>query len=324
MIRAAVIPWAPSLQPSDPLRPTALVDLIQLRTFVAVAEEQHLTRAAERLHVSQSAASAHVRAIEENLDVQLFVRTNRSLELTRAGQMLLRQAKTLLDGAAQFTSFAREIRGKLEGLLVVGASSEPASSRIGDVVSALRAKHPLINVDLRARPSAGTRQALKTGELDVGMLLGRATDAGFTYYHLGNVHFRIAGPAAWRDRIEGADWAALASLPWLTPTDSSIAYSAMLSQLFEEKGLELNSVVSYDNSALGRSLLRSGVGMMLLREEYASEGVRDGHFAVSPLAKPEFGLYVAHVSSRGNDPLIKAFIDATSMAWPDMKLAARP
>src|SRR5690349_15271632 len=117
------------------LCPSMLVDLVQLRTFVAVAEEQHLTRAAERLHISQSAASAHVRSIEDSLDTQLFVRTNRSLELTRAGQIMLRRARTLLNGAAEFTSFAREIRGKVEGNLVVGASSEPSASRIGEVVA---------------------------------------------------------------------------------------------------------------------------------------------------------------------------------------------
>ena len=65
-------------------------DLTSLEVFVTVAEEANLTRAAERLHVSQSAASAHVRAIEENLDLQLFVRTNRSLELTRdSGDLLV-------------------------------------------------------------------------------------------------------------------------------------------------------------------------------------------------------------------------------------------
>ena len=296
-----------------------LIDLVQLRTFVAVAEEQHLTRAAERLHVSQSAASAHVRAVEESLETQLFVRTNRSLELTRAGQMLMRQAKTLLNEAAQFTSFAREIRGKIEGNLVVGASSEPSASRIGDVVSALRAKHPLITVDLRARPSAGTRQALKTGELDIGMLLGRPVDFGFTYYQLATVQFRVAGPAAWKAQIETADWSELASLPWITPTDSSLAYTAMLSQLFGDKGLELNTIVRYDNAALARSLLQSGVGMMLMREEHALQGEREGYLTLSPIAHAEFGLFITHVASRGNDPLISAFIEAVNVAWPEMK-----
>jgi DNA-binding transcriptional LysR family regulator len=297
-----------------------LIDLVQLRTFVAVAEEQHLTRAAERLHVSQSAASAHVRAIEENLDMQLFVRTNRSLELTRVGQMLLRQAKSLLSEAAQFTSTAREMRGKIEGNFVVGASSEPSASRIGDVVLALRAKHSLISVDLRAQPSTATRQALKTGELDIGMLLGRPADIGFTYYQLATVQFRIAGPIAWKDRIESADWGDLAALPWITPTQSSLAYSAMLAQLFSDKGLELNTVVRFDNSTLGRQLAQKGVGMLLMREEHALQGERDGTLALSPIARAEFPLFLAHLATRGNDPLIKAFIEASNVAWPEMKL----
>lgn len=296
-----------------------LIDLVQLRTFVAVAEEQHLTRAAERLHVSQSAASAHVRAVEELLDTQLFVRTNRNLELTRAGQMLLRQAKILLNEAALFTSFAREIRGKVEGNVVVGASSEPLTSRIGEVVSALRAAHPLITVDLRASASSGTRQALKTGELDIGLLLGRPVDAGFTYYQLEAVQFRIAGPAAWKDRIAAADWPELAALPWITPTGSSLAYSAMLAQLFGDKGLELNSVVQFDSAALGRSCLQAGVGMMLMREDHALAGEREGTLALSPIAHAEFSLLAAHVATRGSDPVISAFVDAVRSVWPEMK-----
>ncbi|HSW21113.1 MAG TPA: LysR family transcriptional regulator [Ramlibacter sp.] len=296
-----------------------LIDLVQLRTFVAVAEEQHLTRAAERLHVSQSAASAHVRAIEDSLDMQLFVRTNRSLELTRAGQMLLRQAKSLLNEAAELTSFARELRGKIEGNLVVGASSDPSSSRIGTVVSALRAKHPLITVDLRARPSSSARQALKTGELDVGMLLGRPVDAGFAYYQLATVQFRVAGPIAWKQQIEEADWTQLAAMPWITPSDGNISYSVMLDQLFGDKGLELNTVVHFDNSSLGRALVRSGVGLLLMREEYALQGEQEGQLALSPLARAEFPVFIAHLASRGNDPLIRAFVEAASQSWPEMK-----
>ncbi len=87
-----------------------LTDLVQLRTFVAVAEEQHLTRAAERLFISQSAASAHVRAIEERLETQLFDRTPRGLALTQTGRLLVQKARTLLNEESLFSSFARELR----------------------------------------------------------------------------------------------------------------------------------------------------------------------------------------------------------------------
>jgi DNA-binding transcriptional LysR family regulator len=294
------------------------IDLVQLRTFVAVAEEQHLTRAAERLHISLSAASAHVRAVEDRLDTKLFLRTNRSLELTRAGQLLLEKAKALLSESAAFTSFAREMRGKIEGHLNIGSSSEPTSSRIGRVIQVLRAKHPLITLDVHVRASSGTRQGLKNGELDVGVILGKPIDADFTHYHLTDVPFRIVGPAAWKEQIENADWAELARLPWLTPTDQNMAYSVILRQLFGERGLELNSVVRFDNAVLGRALLEAGVGMMLMREEHVAQGLDKGIVATSPLVQVDYPVIMAHVAGRNRDPLIHAFLEAASEVWPGL------
>lgn len=295
-----------------------LMDLVQLRTFVAVAEEQHLTRAAERLHVSQSAASAHVRAVEDCLGSQLFIRTNRRLELTRAGQLLLGKAQNLLNEEALFACFARELRGKMEGKLAVSTGSDPGT-RIGQIVTALRARHPLVTIDLLARPSSGARKALKSGELDVGIFLGRPVDPGFIFYQLTIVRFVVAGPAAWKKRIESADWTELAGLPWITPSASS-AYSAMLAQLFGERDLELNSIIRFENAAQGRAALEAGAGMMLMREEHALQGERQGQLAISPIARARFALSIVHQSSRKDDPLIRAFIEAARQVWPAMKL----
>jgi DNA-binding transcriptional LysR family regulator len=292
-----------------------LIDLVQLRTFVAVAEEQHLTRAAERLHVSQSAASAHVRAVEDALDTELFIRTNKRLELTHAGHLLLKKAKDLLNEAAQFTSFAREIRGKTEGNLVVGSSSDPTASRIGATVARLQEKHPYISVDLRALPSSGTRQGLKTGELDVGIFLGRPIDPDLAYQQLTTAKFAVAGPIAWEKEIESANWAQLAALPWVSPSDGSMAYSVMLNQLFADRGLDLNTVVQFDNEAVGRAMVHAGVGLMLVREEHAVRGAQEGSLAVSPIAKTDFALLFAHANSRSADPLIIAFGEAARAAW---------
>jgi len=301
-----------------------LIDLVQLRTFVAVAEEKHLTRASERLHVSQSAASAHVRAVEECLDLQLFVRTNRSLELTRAGELLLIKAKALLNETTVFASFAREIRGKTEGRLVVASSSEPGHSRIGEIVGTLQRLHPLIAVDLRARHSAGARQGLKTGELDIGLLLGRPVDVGFTFHELTGVPFTVAGPAAWKQQIERSSWAELAAMPWIVPTYSGMAYFAMLADLFGERGLELHTVASFDNAALGRAMVEAGVGLMLMREEHALQGLERGILATSPIAHASFPLFLAHLTSRSNDPLIRAFIEAATEVFPNLQVSNGP
>lgn len=301
----------------------ALIDLTQLRTFVAVAEEQHLTRAAERIHISQSAASAHVRAVEDLLNTQLFTRTNRSLELTRAGELLFTRAKGLLNEAAQFTSFARELSGKLEGTLSISVSSDPIGSHIGEVLAKLRQHHPLITLDVRARPSAGIRQGIKSGELDLGMFLDKPMDASLAYYHLNTVEFCVAGPSAWKDVMESATLAELAQLPWLTPADNSMAYSNMLNELFASNGYELNSVSTFDNATVARTLVEAGVGLMLMRKEHAELGLAQGKYAISPIAQGRYGFFLAHLKNRQTDPLVLAFLEAAKSIWNELELTCQ-
>lgn len=292
-----------------------LVDLVQLRTFVAVAEEQHMTRASERLHISLSAASAHIRAIEERLDLQLFVRTNRNLVLTHSGHLLVQRAKVLLSEATQFTSFAREYRGKMDGALSISLGSEPVT-RVGEIVAQLKQTQPLILVSLFGRASLSGRQGLNTGELDLAFLLGGGAEIALTRHDLATLQFRIVGPPALKEKIERADWAELASLPWISPIGST-AYTEMLDRLFKDRGLALNSVAYFDTAVLGRTMLHAGVGLMMMREENASQGESEGSLAVSPIARAQFQLYLAHLSSRANDPLIQAFVHATRAVWSD-------
>lgn len=294
-----------------------IVDLVQLRTFVAVAEEQHMTRAAERLHMSLSAASAHIRAIEERLDMQLFIRTNRNLVLTHSGRLLVQRAKVLLSEAAQFTSFAREYRGKMDGTLSVSLGSEPVT-RVGEIVAQLKQMQPLIVVSLFGRATLSGRQGLNTGELDLAFLLGGGAEIGLTRYDLATLRFQIVGPTALKEKIERADLAELASLPWICPIGST-AYTEMLDRLFKDRGLELNAVAYFDTAVLGRTMLHAGVGLMLMREESALQGAREGSLAISPIAGAQFQLYLAHLSSRAHDPLIQAFVHATRAVWSDLQ-----
>lgn len=297
-----------------------LIDLVQLRTFVAAAEEQHLTRAAERLHISLSAASAHVRAIEEHLDTQLFIRTNRSLELTQTGETLLRKAKSLLNEAVLFSSFASELKGKVQGTITVGTSSDLSANRLGEVVFELRSQHQLVKVDLRVRPSSSTRQGLKNGELDVGVLLDRPTDTALDYHALTTVNFSIVGPVAWKAQIESASWEELADLPWISPSDSGMAYAAILQELFGARGLTLNTVIGFDNATSARALVQKGAGITIVRREHAIEGEAAGWLAASPLPIPaQYSLCVAHLANRRSDPLIRAFLDAAARVWPDIR-----
>jgi DNA-binding transcriptional LysR family regulator len=94
----------------------------------------------------------------------------------------------------------------------------------------------------------------------------------------------------------------------------------MLSQLFDQRGLELNTVARFDNATLARTMLESGVGLTLMRDEQAILGREKGTMAVSPIARAQLQLFMAHLASRRNDPLIVAFLEAATDVWPDLRV----
>ena len=295
------------------------VDLVQLRTFIATAEEQNLTKAAERLHLSLSAASAHIKAVEQNLGIQLFNRVNRSLELSPHGKALLSKAKVLLNDASSFSSYARSLSDQVCGQIAISSIADPADSRIGPITSTILKRHPLVKMNVYIRHAMGTAEGLKTGELDLGMALCQATDPALSYIHLTTFRYRIVGPAAWRDRVEDADLKSLAGEPWVAFTDKHLAYPHILENMFSGLDLEKNVVARTDNHMLARALAESEIGLTLLPERRALDGVQAGLLCISNNAISEYDLFVAYLKNRENDPLIDATIDAIYEVWPDAK-----
>lgn len=290
------------------------MDLTHLRTFVAVAHEGHLTRAAERLHISQPAASTHIRALEKALQVELFNRTNRGLELTAAGRRLAASAERVLGSAVELASLARELRGAVGGKLFLGTNADPVLSRLGPLVSRLRARHPLLDLNIQMRSSLATKQGVRAGELDAGFMLGSTVEPGLAGVPLRSLRYRIAGPHAWAERMRGADWKALAALPWIT-TAAGTSNHEMREALFRAHGFEVNSAVEANNDLLLRSLIADGVGIGLVRADLAERGVLDGVFAVSPIGEAETQLQFVYSGLRTDDPVIQAVLAILRELW---------
>jgi DNA-binding transcriptional LysR family regulator len=142
------------------------VDLRKLRYFVAVAGELHFGRAAEVLHIAQPVLSRQIRALEQELKVQLFVRDKRATELTAAGQQLLADAGPLLASAAALRRrVARAARGPgsftigfMPGLIVTGA------------VCALAGRYPRLTVDVLRTSWDDQTEVIRDGRVDVSYI----------------------------------------------------------------------------------------------------------------------------------------------------------
>ncbi|MFG2924473.1 LysR family transcriptional regulator [Streptomyces sp. NPDC048305] len=143
------------------------MELRQLEHFVAVAEEQHFTRAAERLAVSQSGLSASVRALEQELRTPLFSRTTRSVRLTEAGAALLVEAERTLAGARAARDAVDAVRGLLRGTLTLGVEQCVAGVSTARLLAAFHREHPHMEIRLRQEGTSSLLEGVAGGRLDL-------------------------------------------------------------------------------------------------------------------------------------------------------------
>src|SRR6185437_3215166 len=143
------------------------MEIRQLQHFVSVAEEQHFTRAAARLMVSQSGLSASIRALERELQAPLFVRTTRTVTLTEAGRALLVEAERILAQERAAREAVAAVQGVLRGTLTLGAEQCIAGVHVARLLAAFRRRHPQVEIRLRQWGSAELAEQVAAGRLDM-------------------------------------------------------------------------------------------------------------------------------------------------------------
>ncbi len=146
------------------------MELRHLEYFVAVAEERHFTRAAERLMVSQSGLSASVRALERELGARLFLRSTRSVELTGAGRALLTEASRTLASVRAAREAVAAVQGLLRGTLAVGTEQCVTGVHVPALLARFRSAHPQVEVRLRQAGSAALADDVQAGRLDLAFV----------------------------------------------------------------------------------------------------------------------------------------------------------
>ena len=147
------------------------MELRHLRYFRAVAEELHFGRAAERLHIAQPPLSQQIRQLERELEVSLFTRSTRRVELTAAGEAYLKRAVAVLDAVDDAGQQARRISQGVEGHLTIGCVGSATYSVLPRLVRALRDELPHVEIGIRGEMLAPAQlDALRAGDVDIALL----------------------------------------------------------------------------------------------------------------------------------------------------------
>ena len=290
------------------------MELYQLRSFVAVAEAGHLTRAAEKLHVSQPAVSAQIKALEDELDLVLFDRTSSGMVLTSAGERLLTDAERVLSAAQALRNVAKALKGEVTGKVRVGTTSDPGFIRVGEFLNMTIARHPLLQVELHQEVTGAAFAKVRDGLLDASFYYGDIEHPSVAALRLRSSTYRVAAPVAWKRRVVDADWAAIANQPWvITPSIST--HHKLVRALFENHGIEPTRVVEADQESVIANLVISGVGLSLIREDLALEKETAGQICRWRDVRLETTLWFIYSAARTEDPAIRALLDVLHDTW---------
>jgi len=291
------------------------MELHQLRAFITIAQKSNLTRAAETLHISQSAVSAKIKGLEQELGITLFDRSGQGMALTEAGKMLLDEAIQAVAAAGNVVERATSLREDgVRTYFKIGTITEPGMLRLGTFSSRLFAQYPHIKLSFQQAVSGQVTERVQNEQYDAGYVIGAVDDATLTAIPIAPVMLRIVAPAPWRDAIQGAEWPDLALLPWIA-TPAYCSFHGITETMFQRHGLSPHVIMEADQETALKDLVASGVGLTLLRDDIAQTGQAQGELAIWPGPGEPSLIHFIYLKRKAEMAATRAIVDIIKHVW---------
>jgi DNA-binding transcriptional LysR family regulator len=285
-----------------------MFEISQLRCFVAVAEELHFSRAAERLNMTQPPLSRQIRLLEHHVGAQLLERNSRTVRLTAAGKAFFPEAARILRIAEEAVFTARRAAKGEQGSLAIGFTSASGYSLLPEVVRRLRERSPGVSLTLKELVSTVQVEALNAGELDLGLMRPHPVS--------GDLDSQLIATEALMLAIHESDaerWpleptlADLHGRPFVmySPYEARPFYQ-MLSERFARAGVVPDIVEHIGQVHTMLALVRAGIGTALIAEGAARlkfDGIVMRRMATEPVDT------VCTYRRNHDNPVLQLFLD---------------
>jgi DNA-binding transcriptional LysR family regulator len=284
--------------------------LDQLRIFVAVAERQHVTRAAEALNLAQSAVSAAVSTLEGRHGTKLFHRVGRGIALTEAGTLFLGEARAVLARVAAAELALADLGGLARGTLAVMASQTIAGYWLPRHLVAFRRRHPGIAVRLAVGNTAEVASAVLAGTADLGFVEGAHADAMLVDRRVARDQLIVvvAPGHPWAGRTALSD-AEIAAGDWVLREPGSGTRSAFEAALAERApGTVLRVALELPSNEAVRGAVEAGLGATAISASVAAPSLEAGLLARVGLALPPRDFTAIHHAERAPSRAAEALL----------------
>jgi DNA-binding transcriptional LysR family regulator len=293
--------------------------LEQLRIFVAVAERQHITRAAETLNLTQSAVSAAIAALEGRHDAKLFNRIGRRIELTEVGKVFLTEAKAILSRVQTAELALAELNDLRRGTLFVQASQTIASYWLPRHLVVFQRAYPAIDIRLSIGNTAQVAAAIQTGTAELGFVEGEVLNPLLVSRPIARDKMVVVVGSGhpWADR-KALDVAEIAGAEWVL-REAGSGTRSIFEQALAGFGVPLNDLrvaMELPSNEAVRAAVEAGLGATAISASVAAPAIEAGLLHVVSLKLPDRNFYELHHSERYYTRAAEALIDIIAGKLP--------
>jgi DNA-binding transcriptional LysR family regulator len=292
------------------------MELRHLRYFVTVAEEQNVTQAAKRLHVSQPPLSRQIRDLETEMGIALFERSGKAIRLTEAGKTFLLEARAVLQRAEDAVALAKSVANQKRNQVHVGYSVPPAVEIFPRALRAFERANPQVSVDFRMMSAQKMLRALRSGDLDVSLTVCiEPTDfEGLSVEELGTYPLRVAAHKKHRfARLREVPMSEVARQPIIAFCREEFPHQVLLAKLFLPYTPAPKVVAEYDNLESIIAAVEAGRGVTILFQSISR--ISGTRLVLRPLKPaPEPHPIVIAYRKEGVSATVAAFVEAAKTA----------
>lgn len=302
-----------------------MLSLHKLEVFLAVVQEGKISRAAERLFMTQAAVSQHIHDLETSLGVALFARHSQGVSLTAAGETLLGYAQNIIWTIAAAENALTEVKNLKDGRLGIGLTPTAASLLLPTWLGDFREQYPAIKVLVQTNITPLLEQALLEKQIDLAFVEGEVQHADRLHVvDLLETQILVAVGAAHPWANAGAvSIHDLAKAPYLSRQGGSHTHSWVM-ELFSRFGLKPNIVAEFDNPyAIQRAVIQ-GMGVSFMPACLVHEDELQGRLRLLPLAEmPDLrrSLKAIWLNDLPLKPIPRAFLDLLTQRYPQLQIS---
>ena len=245
------------------------MDIRQLRYFLTIADEGSITKAAEKLHMSQPPLSQQLKLLETELGTQLFERNTRNITLTDVGEALLYRTRQILDLFELTKNEVMDIHAGLDGTLSIGTVSSAGATFLPNIMQRFHQMYPRVNFEILDEDSDKIMEMLTHGMIDLGIIRTPFAQNEFEHLTLPSVPFSIACENVfWELESEEIELSDLGDKPLIV----QLRYEKDINTAFNVLGVkpkilcksnDVRTILSWANSGLGVALVPSDCRFLL-------------------------------------------------------------